>query len=137
MSRARNRLVSRTKNGTKSGSRVKAYRHGIMAETLAASLFRLKGYRIVERRYRSPVGEIDLVAIRSKRLVFVGVKRRETKDEAAFAVTAKQKAAHRPRSATLARQSPGLYQPHNGLRRRARRALDLAAPCRERISCLT
>ena len=62
-----------------------------MPETLAASLFRLKGYRIVERRYRSPVGEIDLVAIRSKRLVFVGVKRRETKDEAAFAVTAKQK----------------------------------------------
>lgn len=74
-----------------SRARVKAYRDGIMAETLAACLYRLKGYRIVARRYRSPVGEIDLVAAKGQRLAFVEVKRRRTQDEAAFAVTAKQK----------------------------------------------
>ena len=69
----------------------KAYHDGIMAETLVAWLYRLKGYRIVARRYRSPVGEIDLVAAKGRRLAFVEVKRRRTRDVAAFAVTAKQK----------------------------------------------
>jgi putative endonuclease len=35
--------------------RVKAYRSGLFAETLAALLFHLKGYRIVARRYKTPV----------------------------------------------------------------------------------
>lgn len=74
-----------------SRARRKAYRDGILAETLAALLYRLKGYRIVARRYRSPVGEIDLVATKGNRLAFVEVKHRRTRDAAAFAVTAKQK----------------------------------------------
>ena len=74
-----------------SQARTRAYRDGIMAETLAALLFRLKGYRILATRYRCPVGEIDLVATKGARLAFVEVKRRKTYDEAAFAVTAKQK----------------------------------------------
>jgi len=74
-----------------SQARVRAYRAGVVAETIAAWLYRLKGYRILARRYRSPVGEIDLVATRGERLAFVEVKRRKTQDEAAFAVTAKQK----------------------------------------------
>jgi len=74
-----------------SRARRKAYRDGIVAEAVAAGLYRLKGYRIVARRYRSPVGEIDLVAAKGRRLAFVEVKRRRTHDEAAFAVTAKQK----------------------------------------------
>jgi putative endonuclease len=41
-------------------ARAKAYRRGIFAETLAAFLFRLRGYKIIAQRYRSPVGEIDL-----------------------------------------------------------------------------
>jgi putative endonuclease len=47
-------------------ARVKAYRRGVFAETLAALLFRLKSYRIVASRYRTPVGEIDLVALKGK-----------------------------------------------------------------------
>jgi len=39
-----------------------------LAETLVATLLRLKGNRIVARRYKTPVGEIDLVALRGKRL---------------------------------------------------------------------
>jgi len=65
-------------------ARVKAYRRGVFAETLAALLFRLKGYRIVASRYRTPVGEIDLVALKGKRLAFVEVKRRKTQADAAW-----------------------------------------------------
>ena len=74
-----------------SRARKRAYRDGVMAETLAAWLYRFEGYRIVARRYHSPVGEIDLVATKGERLAFVEVKRRKMQDEAALAVTAKQK----------------------------------------------
>ena len=60
-------------------ARAKAYRSGLFAETLTALLLRLKGHRIVAQRYRTPVGEIDLVALKGKRLAFIEVKRRKTK----------------------------------------------------------
>lgn len=72
-------------------ARAKAYRSGVLAETLAALLFRLKGYAIVARRYKTPVGEIDLVALKDTRLVFVEVKRRKTKEDAAWTLPAKQR----------------------------------------------
>jgi putative endonuclease len=50
--------------------RVKAYRSGVFAETLAAMLFRLKGYGIVARRYKTPVGEINLVALKGTQLAY-------------------------------------------------------------------
>ncbi len=71
--------------------RVRAYRSGRVAETFVALLLRLKGNRIVARRYATPVGEIDLVALKGRRLAFVEVKRRKTLDDAAFSVTAKQR----------------------------------------------
>ncbi len=71
--------------------RVKAYRRGVFAEKLVALLFRLKGYAILARRYETPVGEIDLVALRGRRLAFVEVKRRKTADDAAWTVTARQR----------------------------------------------
>ncbi len=71
--------------------RIRAYRHGLAAETLAALLLRLKGHRIVARRYATPVGEIDLVTLKGRRLAFIEVKRRKTIDDAAFTVTAKQR----------------------------------------------
>ena len=43
------------------------------------------------RRYATPVGEIDLVALKGRRLAFVEVKRRKTAEDAAFSVTAKQR----------------------------------------------
>jgi putative endonuclease len=76
---------------SKRTERVRAYRRGRGAETFVALLLRLKGHRIVARRYATPVGEIDLVALKGKRLAFVEVKRRKTADEAAFSVTAKQR----------------------------------------------
>jgi putative endonuclease len=72
-----------------SEKRVKAYRHGLFAETVAALLLRLKGHRIVARRYKTPVGEIDLVALKGRRIAFVEVKQRKTVDDAGWALPAR------------------------------------------------
>ena len=69
-----------------SNRRVRAYRSGIFAESLVALLLRLRGNRIVARRYRTPVGEIDLIALKGKRLAFVEVKRRKRFEDAAEAL---------------------------------------------------
>lgn len=68
-----------------------AFRLGVSAETRAAALLLMKGYRIVARRWRSPVGEIDLVARRGRTLVFVEVKARANMDDAAESVTPRQR----------------------------------------------
>lgn len=69
-----------------------AERRGQWAETLAAFYLRVKGYRIIERRFRSRAGEIDLIVRRGRRLAFVEVKARRTTSEAAWAVTPRQQA---------------------------------------------
>jgi putative endonuclease len=67
-------------------SRQRAERRGRRAETIAAWYLRLKGFRILARRYRTPVGEIDLIARRGRLVAFVEVKQRPTPGEAAEAV---------------------------------------------------
>ena len=63
--------------------RVAAHFTGLSAESRAAAYLVAKGYRIVARRFRSPVGEVDIVARRRGVLVFVEVKARTTLDDAA------------------------------------------------------
>jgi putative endonuclease len=67
-----------------------AFALGLSAESRAAAYLVAKGYRIVARRWRSPVGEIDIVARRRRTLVFVEVKARERLDDAAEAVIVRQ-----------------------------------------------
>ena len=57
-------------------NRLQAYRGGRRAEAWAACWLRLKGYRILARGFRRPVGEIDIVARRGAILAIVEVKRR-------------------------------------------------------------
>ena len=52
-------------------------RKGRRAEWLAALALLLKGYRIAALRYRTPVGEIDLVARKGDLIAFVEVKARK------------------------------------------------------------
>jgi putative endonuclease len=59
---------------------------GRRAEQLAALFLQLKGYRILARRVRTRVGEIDLVARKGDTLVFVEVKARATLDSGLFAL---------------------------------------------------
>lgn len=93
--------------------RRRAERQGLWAERLAEILLRLKGYRILDRRYRTKVGEIDLIARRGKRLAFVEVKRRKSQDEALDAITPKLRGRVR-RAAELWQQrydKAGRWQP--------------------------
>jgi putative endonuclease len=70
--------------------RVAAFRTGISAESRAAAFLMAKGYRILAKRYRTPHGEIDIVARRRNLIAFVEVKARASLDEAAYAVTPRQ-----------------------------------------------
>lgn len=72
--------------------RVAAFRTGLSAESRAAAFLMAKGYRILAKRFRTPHGELDLVAKRRNLVAFVEVKARATLDEAAYAVTPRQQA---------------------------------------------
>ncbi len=65
----------------------KTHDHGLLAEGAAEIYLRAKGYDILERRYKTPVGEIDLIARHSGVLVFIEVKGRPSIDEALYAIT--------------------------------------------------
>ena len=59
-------------------ARLKAYRRGHSSEWLAAIALITKGFRIVARRYKTPLGEIDLIARRGDLVLIVEVKARRT-----------------------------------------------------------
>lgn len=72
--------------------RRRAWRRGHWAEQLCAAHLRLRGYRVIERRLRTPAGEIDLIARRAGTLAIIEVKARPDERAAAEAVTARQRA---------------------------------------------
>ena len=63
-----------------------AYRLGLAAEIAAAAWLALKGYRLLARRYRTPLGEIDLIIRRGGLVAFVEVKARPSHADALDAV---------------------------------------------------
>jgi putative endonuclease len=67
--------------------RLGRYRRGRFSELVAAVALVAKGYRVLGRRCRTPYGEIDLIVVRGRRLAFVEVKRRATREEAEAALT--------------------------------------------------
>ncbi len=83
---------------------------GMVAEWFAFLLLFAKGYSILERNWRCPLGEIDLIARYRETVVFVEVKARASKMQAMEAITAHQRAriqnaagvwmASHPKSAT-------------------------------------
>ena len=73
-----------------SPDRIARYRRGRWSEWVAAAALLARGYRILGRRVRTPHGEIDLIAVRGRRLAFVEVKRRATRAEAEAALSTRQ-----------------------------------------------
>lgn len=94
---------------------VAAEARGRRAEWLAALLLLSKFYRLLGRRVKTPLGELDLVALSpSGILCFVEVKARTAEAEAAEAVTSRQRDRIARASALYLGARPGLR--HKGVR---------------------
>lgn len=89
----------------RAAERRRRYRLGVSAEFVAAAYLMLKGYRVLARRYRTPVGEIDLIVASTRRLAFVEVKRRATLADAEAAIT--------PRLGSRVRRAADLWLARN------------------------
>ncbi len=85
-------------------ARRRAHLFGLRAEAIAALLMRLKGYRVLARRFVVSGGEIDLVVLRGPPIAFVEVKARDNLDDAASAIVeAKRRRISRAARVWLAR----------------------------------
>jgi putative endonuclease len=69
-------------------NRFEAERRGRRGEGFAALWRRLRGWRIVARRVKTPRGEIDLIVRRGRTVAFVEVKWRKTAAERDLAIDA-------------------------------------------------
>jgi putative endonuclease len=68
--------MPRSPSNKPSDRRVAAYRRGHRGEAFAALWLQLKLYRILDRRFKTPLGEIDLVIEKGTTIAFVEVKQR-------------------------------------------------------------
>ena len=85
----------------------RAWVFGRLAEEICSWHLRFRGYRILARRFRTAVGEIDIVARRGRTLAVVEVKARTRRDAAAEAVSARQRRR-------IARAAEAFLQQHPG-----------------------
>lgn len=92
-------------------ARRRSERQGHAAERIAALVLMLRGYRILGWRQRTRLGEIDLIAVRGRRVAFVEVKRRLTQEAVESALTSTQRARIR-RAAGLWLARNARYQSH-------------------------
>lgn len=67
-------------------NRTTNHRRGVLAEYFALLWLYFKGYRLVAMRYKTKMGEIDLIMRRGRTLAFVEVKARANVSEAAVAI---------------------------------------------------
>lgn len=81
--------MKRRHHGT--GRRRRAWRRGRWAEHFCALALAVRGYRVLARRLRYPVGEIDLLARRGGTLAVIEVKARHDAASAMEAVTPRQR----------------------------------------------
>lgn len=73
--------------GSQAEQRRRRYRRGLNAEMIVAAVYMALGHRILGRRFKTPVGEIDLIAVKGNRVAFIEVKRRTTTEDAENAIT--------------------------------------------------
>lgn len=73
------------KQGTQNRKRAQQWGH--VSEWIAAASLILKGYRILKMRYKTKLGEVDIIARKGDLIIMVEVKARRTIEEAFDAVT--------------------------------------------------
>ncbi|MCK5546569.1 MAG: YraN family protein [Rhodospirillaceae bacterium] len=90
--------MSKPKPPTKHDVRSAASQRGLLAnrrgkrtEWLAKWWLRLHGYKILCQNFRTPVGEIDLIATRGGVVCFIEVKARGNINAAIYAISANQR----------------------------------------------
>ena len=66
------------------------YFNGLAAEEIAQRFYLEQSFEVLETRWRSEAGEIDLIVQKDRLLVFVEVKARKTHDTAAASISQKQ-----------------------------------------------
>ena len=62
---------------------------GLRAEAIAKLYLQMKGYHVLADRFKTPLGEIDLIVKKDNVVAFIEVKLRKTEDAAAEAIHAK------------------------------------------------
>lgn len=87
------------------------HQKGLWAELKAKTYLRLHGYQLLEERFKTSVGEIDLIVKKENMVVFVEVKLRRTVEAAAEAIHAKNQSRVR-RAAGLYLQQHPEYNEH-------------------------
>lgn len=63
---------------------------GYLGEIIAALFLFVKGFKILETRYKTKVGEIDIIAQKENLVVFVEVKSRKNEEKCYMAIKDKQ-----------------------------------------------
>ena len=81
---------------------------GRLAETVAALYLRLKGFRIIARRFKCAAGEIDIVAKRGRLVLVVEVKARDRADDAPYALGPRQRRRIAQAAGAFLQARPGL-----------------------------
>ena len=74
----------------RSAERRRRYKAGRFAEIKALVILFFKGYRILARNFRSPAGEIDIIAVRWQNLAFIEVKTRDSLKSGLQAISSRQ-----------------------------------------------
>jgi putative endonuclease len=90
---------------------VRSYYFGIIAEYIVSFFYILKFYSVLERRYKNYLGEIDLICVRCKTLVFIEVKGRSSNIDDILCTPNQQKRISN--AATIFLQKNPIYQTYD------------------------
>jgi putative endonuclease len=80
-----------SKTAGRASPQTSCFAKGIVAEKLAEHYLTDRGYVLLEHRYKTKFGELDLVMHQDNHLVFVEVKQRPNTTQGLYAITERQK----------------------------------------------
>ena len=89
-----------------------SFKKGIFAEQRALSFLEKQGYVLLEKRFRTPFGEIDLILHQKELLLFVEVKQRATLEKALYSLSVSQKKRLRYCAEYFIKIQPLFYATH-------------------------